>query len=347
MAKLEATHQKCSGCGGNLLFSPSSQSLKCPNCQSIYEIVAEHCCPKHELEEKSQNQSVWEDENKVAKCQNCGASVVLNKLEYATKCPYCSSPLIVETKLVPGLKPDAIIPFQFDKSEAAKKFVQGVKKKLFIPNKFKKEPPESEIQGIYIPTFLFDADSKSTYSGVLLENQTTKINDKYVTTTRSFVIRGKNQMTHKNIAIEASAHINQTQLDSIKPFDYSEFYEFNEDFLRGYFVEMNDTNIDDCHSSARDVMREAIRRDILSGYSYDGVRNLDVSTEFLEEKFSYGILPTYRFNYSYKNKQYTTFMNGQTGQIGGGIPRSGAKIASLVVSIILIIVGFIILVQLL
>lgn len=345
MAKIKATHQKCSGCGGNLLFSPSTQSLRCPNCDSLYQIEAEKCCPKHDFENQSKKQSAWEDENKVVNCQNCGASVVLNKLEYATNCPYCSSSLIVETSLIPGLKPDAIIPFQFDKSEASKKFAQGVKKKLFIPNKFKKQIPESEIQGIYIPTFLFDADSKSRYSGVLLQNETTKINDRYVTTTRSFPISGNNQMTHKNITIEASAHINQSQLDAIKPFDYSEFYEFDEDFLRGYFVEMNDTNVEDSHSTAREVMREAIKRDILSGYSYDGVSYLDVSTNFSNEKFSYGILPTYRFNYSYKNKNYTTFMNGQTGQVGGGVPRSGVKITFFVIAMILIILGIFILVQ--
>lgn len=108
---------------------------------------------------------------------------------------------------------------------------------------------------------------------------------------------------------------------------------------------MNDDNVDDCHSTAREVMREAIRQNILSGYSYDGVQYLNVSTDFSDEKFSYGILPTYRFNYSYKNKNYTTFMNGQTGQVGGGIPRSGVKITFFVIAMILIILGIFILVQ--
>ena len=345
MTKIEATHQKCSGCGGNLLFSPSTQSLKCPNCESLYQIEAEKCCPKHDFGNQTQKQNAWENENKVVKCQNCGASVVLNRLEYATNCPYCSSSLVVETSLIPGLKPDAIIPFQFDKVEASKKFAHAVKKKLFVPNKFKKQVPESKIQGIYIPTFLFDANSKSRYNGVLLRNETTRVNDRLVTTTKSFSISGNKQMTHKNITIEASAHISQTELDAIKPFDYSEFYEFNEDFLRGYFVEMNDDNVDDCHSTAREVMREAIRQNILSGYSYDGVQYLNVSTDFSDEKFSYGILPTYRFNYSYKNKNYTTFMNGQTGQVGGGIPRSGVKITFFVIAMILIVLGIFILVQ--
>lgn len=345
MTKIKTTHQKCSNCGGNVLFSPETQSLRCPNCQSVYEIEAQKCCPKHDFENKAVGKKGWQEENKVAKCQNCGANVVLNKLEFATNCPYCSSSLIVDSSQIPGEKPDAIIPFQFGKAEAAKKFAQGVKKKLFIPNKLKKQIPESEIQGIYIPTFLFDADSKSEYNGMLYEEETTKVNDRYVTTTNSFFISGDNQMAHKNITIEASAHINQHQLDSIKPFDYSEFCEFDEDFLRGYFVEMNDTNVEDCHSTAREVMKEAIKRDILSRYSYDGVTYLNVSTDFSNEKYSYGILPTYRFNYSYKNKNYTTFMNGQTGQVGGGVPRSGVKITFFVLAIILLILGIFVLVQ--
>lgn len=343
--KEKTIDQKCKSCGGNLVFSPQTQNLRCPHCLGTQQINSRMCCPKHEIGEQSQRQSSWNEMNKVVMCQNCGASVVLNRLESATKCPYCSSALVVETQAQPGLTPDAIIPFQFDKAEAAKRFVEGVKKKAFLPNKFKKELPESEIQGIYIPTFLFDAESQSKYSGVLSEDRVVMRGQEREVVTRTFPIAGQVDMQHKNVTIEASAHINQIQLNALKPFDYSQFHEFDEAYLLGYCVENNDVDVDSCKNSARGVMRSAIRQKILSRYHYDRVQHLNVSTDFFDEKFSYGILPTYRFNYKYKNKDYTTFVNGQTGKVGGGVPRSGAKITFLALSIFLFVMGIILLIN--
>lgn len=341
--KTKVINQKCEGCGGNMIFSPRTQSLFCPNCRGTRAIDAKMCCPKHTFEERSSRQGVWEEENKIVSCENCGASVVLNKLEYATKCPYCSSSLVVEIPSLPGLTPDSIIPFQFDKTEAAKKFVEGIKKKAFLPNKFKKQLPENEIQGVYVPTFLFDADSQSVYSGILAKDEIVVRGNERRIITRTFPITGKKDMQHKNITIEASAQLSQEQLEGLKPFDYSQCCEFDEAFLLGYCVENNDVDVEKCKNDARDVMRAAIRNKILSKYRYDRVQYLDVSTNFSNEKFSYGVLPTYRFHYKYKNKDYTTFMNGQTGQVGGGVPRSAVKITFFVLSIILIVLGIIIL----
>lgn len=343
--KTKVINQKCESCGGNMFFSPRTQSLFCPNCFGTRAIDAQMCCPKHTFDEKPLGQDVWEEENKTLSCENCGASIVLNKLEYATKCPYCSSSLVVETPSLPGLTPDAIIPFQFDKAEAAKKFVEGVKKKAFLPNKFKKQLPENEIQGIYIPSFLFDADSQSTYSGVLAVDDIVVRGNERRVVTRTFPIAGRKNMQHTNVTIEASAHLSQEQLDGIKPFDYSQFCEFDEAFLLGYFVENNDVGVEQCKNDAREVMRAAIRNKILSKYRYDRVQFLNVSTDFLNEKFSYGVLPTYRFHYKYKNKDYTTFMNGQTGKVGGGVPRSAVKITFFALSIVLLVLGVILLIN--
>lgn len=342
--KTKTIDQKCKSCGGNLVFSPQTQNLRCPHCLGTQQINSQLCCPKHEIGEQSQRQSSWEEMNKVVLCKNCGASVVFNKLESATKCPYCASALVVEAQTQPGLTPDAIIPFQFDKVEAAKRFVEGVKKKAFLPNKFKKQLPESEIQGIYIPTFLFDAESKSRFSGVLSEDRVVVRGQEREVVTRTFPISGNIDMQHKNVTIEASAQIDQNQLDALKPFDYSQFHEFDEAYLLGYCVENNDVDVESCKNDAREIMRDAIRSSILSKYHYDRVQQLNVSTDFFDEQFSYGVLPTYRFNYKYKNKDYTTFMNGQTGKIGGGAPKSGAKITFFVLSILLLIFGIFLLI---
>ena len=86
-------------------------------------------------------------------------------------------------------------------------------------------------------------------------------------------------------------------------------------------------------------MEDIIKSAILSGYTYDRVASYSQETTYYNQKFSYYILPTYQVNFMYKNKNRTIFMNGQTGRVGGGVPRSGTKITFFVLFIVAILVG--------
>ncbi len=338
--KLKTSQKRCASCGANLTFDPLKQTLKCPHCLTTKNIVIDKNFQKHDVMTQA-SVDLGQSQNKVIKCESCGATADLNRLEFATRCPYCSSALIVEMEDLPGVRPDAIIPFQFDKSVAAKKFAEGVKKKWFVPNKFKKELPQSEITGVYIPAFLFDADCYSSYFGRLSTTEMRTIHGKTQTITKSFNIQGNNTLIHRNLEIEASSQLTQQELEDIKPFNYGGIKDYNSDFLRGYFVEHNDQSIQHSHTQARVLMKQAIRDDILRRYTYTSVDSLNINTDYRNEKYTYTILPTYRFSYQYGKKTYKTYMNGQTGQVGGNIPRSKWKIAFFTAFIILIIVGIV------
>ena len=79
----------------------------------------------------------------------------------------------------------------------------------------------------------------------------------------------------------------------------------------------------------------------MSSYSYSYVQSYDQNVKFSDEKYSYYIVPTYSVKYKYKGKSYLTYMNGQTGKVGGGLPRSAVKITFFVLFILLVVVGII------
>ena len=89
-------------------------------------------------------------------------------------------------------------------------------------------------------------------------------------------------------------------------------------------------------------MMENIKREILSRYHYDRVVSFDMSTAYTNQKYMYYLVPVYKCDYKFKEKTYTTFMNGQTGKVGGGVPRSGVKIFFFVLMWVLIIAGIIV-----
>lgn len=339
--QIKSFQAKCVNCGGNLYFSPKSHDLFCENCKTHTEIVCDKMLEYHDLNKKpdaSKEYKQYVEQNKVFKCPNCGANVVLNKFEISQICPYCSTSLVIDDKKNYGLKPDAIIPFEFDENEASERFAKAVKKRFFAPRKFKKQLPENQITGIYIPSFGFNASTESKYDGKLYNETTVRDSDGHTHTERHyFHISGDLKSDYKDVMVECSSHITQTQLKGFLPFRFSDKKPFNNSFILGYSVEQYDKEINDCIDLYHKELDDLIKHDILRKYRYDGVSYLNIKTERSNETYQYQILPVYKFEYDYKNKKYVTYMNGQTGRVDDNVPKSKLKIAMVIILALLFV----------
>ncbi len=335
---LKASFAKCDGCGSGMIFSPEKQNLICEHCKSVKEFEKSKEYTKHDLKEKPssfEGYKEWREENKVMRCETCGAEVVLHNLEYSGTCPYCGSSYVSETKKLPGLVPDAVIPFKFDEEGASERFKAGVKRKFFVPRTFKKRISTDKIKGIYVPTFAFDANTQTSYSGTLNKTER-RGEDTYV---RRFKISGTQKLNIVDELVETSSQLTQDQLRKIMPYNMKEAFKFDENFIRGYVVEHFETAFDQCYKDAKQAMLEEIKSSILQQYTYDTVESFNMNPSFSDEKYSYKLVPVYRFEYQYKNKRYTTEMNGQTGKVGGGLPISGWRVFLVVLLVLAFIAG--------
>ena len=346
--RIESLQGKCKNCGGNLVFNPANQQLSCKNCKCDYKISTNKDTIYHNLTQTADESDEYRqyiEQNKRFKCPNCGANVVLNKYEISQICPYCSTSLVITKQTKNGLYPDAIIPFQFNKEEAQRRFSESIKKRFFAPRKFKKSILTNNITGIYFPSFGFNASTKSEYEGRLYNEETVTDSDGHSHTERDyFFVSGKWNCDYKNIMVECSSKITQKDLHGFLPYNYEEKKSFSNSYILGYSVEQYDMQVKDCAITYNQILKDSIRRDILRKYSYDGVSYLNVKTEKIDEKYQYFILPVYKFEYDYKNKKYITYMNGQIGKVDGNTPISGLKIAIIIAIPILIflIIGMII-----
>lgn len=336
--QIKNTQTKCKSCGGNMFFSPEEKALKCAFCSSLYKINYVYNSKKHDYvinENANKEYLQFTKQNKVFKCSSCGSNIILNSLEISKKCPYCSSDCVVDKSVKIGLKPDYIIPFEFGPKKALEIYTQALKKKKFIPNKLKKHAQIDKLSGVYVPCFCFDAFSNSSYQGRLGKTTTIVRNGKTYSKVNYFNIYGTHDMTHRDIIIETSSHLTQIEFNEIKPYKLTQLVDFKTEFISGYSLEVYNQNLKNCKKVADDIMRDIIKSAILSNYDYDIISYFNLTTNFANEKYAYYILPVYRFNYKYKNKQYTTFMNGQTGRVGL-VPKSALKITLFVLSIIAI-----------
>lgn len=341
---IKADDSSCPSCGATMRYNPEKQKLYCDNCQTCKDIEFETLLMKHDWDEKDRLKNLKEfaEETKALKCPNCGANVVLNKYEYSKECPYCGSNLVDRNAEDTNLAPDGILPFMFSDAVASQKYRDGIKKKWFVPNAFKKAPPTENIKGIYIPSFGYDADTVSNYSGQLATDHTTRDSNGHTHTYTTYQnISGVHNSEQRDVLVETSSKISQDQFEKIKPYDMSKSVAFKQGFIMGYTVEAYENSLEECKKIADELMEEIIRSQILSKYHYDRVVYFKMSTEQTNKKFMYYLLPIYKCDYTYKNKKYTTIMNGQTGKVGGGYPKSPVKITFFVLFWILVAIGLV------
>ena len=344
-----SSNAKCKNCGSNVKFDPKTQALVCPNCESQFAFNKKQEEVKHPVEEGKQNDNnkshdSWANGMKVVKCETCGAEIMLTGLEISKCCPYCGSDYVAEKSFLPGLKPDCVIPFMFDENGAGDNFVKGIRKKFFAPRALKKKLPANKIRGIYVPTFTFDAESETKYEGLLIKRETyTDANGRSATRTKMIPISGVQSCSHINYVEETSTKINAKQMQGILPFNFEESYVYDTNFVRGYSIEHYEDKFVDCYERAKNGMKEGIRNAILSRYDYTSVDYLDMDVKFSNELYSYRMLPIYSFEFDWKKKKYMVLMNGQTGKVGGGYPKSGLKIFLTIFGIIAIVTALIVL----
>ena len=341
---IKADDSSCPSCGATMRYNPEKQKLYCDNCQTCKDIEFEALLMKHDWDEKDRLKDLkdFAEETKALKCPNCGANVILNKYEYSKECPYCGSNLVDRSAENSNLAPDGILPFMFSDEVASKLYRDGIKKKWFVPNAFKKAPPTENIKGIYIPSFGYDADTTSNYSGQLATDHTTRDSNGHTHTYTTYQnISGTYKSEQRDILVETSSKINQDQFEKIKPYSMDKSVAFKQGFIMGYTVEAYENSLEECKKIADELMDGIIRSQILSKYHYDRVVYFKMSTEQTNNKYMYYLLPIYKCDYTYKNKKYTTLMNGQTGKVGGGYPKSPVKITFFVLFWILVAIGIV------
>lgn len=338
---LDAHTKRCTGCGGGLVFCPEEKQLKCKSCGAIEDFEKKRGITKQTiLQGQSQeiNTQEWAESAKIIKCQNCGAQIQLTQLQFATICPYCQTSYVAENEDIDGIKPSAVVPFEFSQEQAALKFACGVKKKFFVPRAFKKQVPKSKISGIYVPSFLFDANTTTSYTGLLCRqiartsrNGSVQIDHQYIP------ISGTRKDQFCNIVVESSSNLTKLQLQSVEPFDMKMAFEYNPAFVMGYSVERYDNMLSNCQKIADSIMCAQIRQNISNSYVSGSVTDLKISVKKYDEKFAYTLLPIYFFEFAFGKKNHVAFMNGQTGKIGSGLPVSKTKVAFSVVGAILLV----------
>ncbi len=322
---------KCPCCGGAISFDSKTQKLKCPYCDTEFNVddLRSYDEALHESAEKKQDnwnsmpETEWGENEGVHTyvCNSCGGEIVSDENTAATSCPFCGNPVVLTERLSGTLKPDCIIPFKLGKEEAKKKLMEFFSGKKLLPKVFKDEAHIDEIKGLYVPFWLFDSDVDADimYNGTKLRMWSDS-NYNYTETSYFSVIR-RGSLEFENVPVDGSVKMADDLMESIEPFDASEIIDFRTAYLAGYLADKYDVSKDDSIGRANKRIKKSTEDCFAStakGYSTLRAENSNIGIK--DGKSRYALYPVWLLNTTWRGKKYTFAMNGQTGKMVGDLP---------------------------
>ena len=343
----EAEHRfACDECGADMRFDPATGGLTCDHCGNSAEIAIGPWggAALRELDfEAALAQRLPQEEieeTRVSTCPNCGAQVEFDADVHARECPFCATPVVIDTGTHRHIKPRGLLPFALEERQAHKAMTDWLGKLWFAPNGLQQYARKGRrMDGIYVPYWTFDADTKSSYRGqrgtVFYESRTVTRNGKRVTQrvqkVRWRTVSGRVARFFDDVLVLASRSLPKRYTDNLEPWDLAALEPYRPEFLAGFRAEGYAVELADGFAEARVQMDRMIQRDVKFDIGGDRQRITDIDTTVDDITFKHILLPVWLAAYKYRGKTYRFVVNGRTGRVQGERPWSAIKIGIAVV----------------
>lgn len=323
---------KCPCCGGAITFDSRRQKLKCPYCDTEFEMEAlksldEEAASRQpdEMRWDTGGENTWQ-ENEAAGmrqyiCKSCGGTIIAEETTAAMACPYCGNPVTMEGNLSGMLKPDLIVPFKLDKKAAKESLMRHYQGKRLLPKVFRDENHIDEIRGVYVPFWLYDttANADVTYRATRTRFWSDR-NYNYTETSHFNIYRG-GSLSFRSIPVDGSRKMPDTLMEAIEPFDLSEAETFQSGYLSGYLADKYDVDAKSGQERANQRIRVSTEEAMSATvHGYDTVIPQSSSIRLSEGRVRYALLPVWMLSTTWQGKPYIFAMNGQTGKFVGDLP---------------------------
>lgn len=358
----QVTNYQCPACTGPLHYSAKSGKLECDYCDSSFDVAeiealyarkeAEAAAAKHAADAKAEAAQAakaeaaeaaaasggWDtsdlsrdwgaeaDGLRVYSCPSCGAELICDRSTAATACPYCGNPAIVPGQFSGALRPDYILPFRLSKDDAVQALRAHYKGKPFLPRSFTSANHIEQIQGVYVPFWLFDGGAEGAASYRASNTNVYETGDYEITETRHYHVVRAGSLVFEKIPVDASSKMPDDHMDSIEPFDYAQLRPFSTAYLPGYLADKYDVTIDDSRDRADTRCRETLAqalRDTVTGYGACVTEREDIALR--RGKVHYALLPVWMLSTKWHGQDFLFAMNGQTGKLVGDLPTDRGR----------------------
>ncbi len=341
---------KCPACGNALKFEPNSGSFACEFCGTTYDkAYLDKLDGKAYGQEKTSagTSEVGGGEQYLYHCPSCGAELTTSATTAATMCYYCHNPVVIVGRLEDAFRPDALLPFKYDKQGAKDRFFKWIRKKRYVPSSFIQQESVERLSGVYYPYWLADYEASASFTGEgqIVTHTTTARH--YITTTKYYSVSRDADISFRNIQRSALQKADRKLSDAVHPYQLDEMVDFAPSYLSGFVAEKRDVAKEAISANVEAELQGYAQPLIASGTPYTSLVG-STTMKLKGNRYRYALLPAFVLTYrGEKGEMYYYAMNGQTGEVCGVLPLDkkklllhGGILAALVCGILLAVFYF-------
>lgn len=299
---------KCRNCGGNSVYHPDKKKMWCPHCES------------EDSHERMDSENMFG-------CTNCGAPLDgVTEFTSALKCGHCGAYIILKDRVEGKNRPNLILPFAVSKKGAVDILRKEFGSKILTPDSFLTHATLDELQGSYVPFWLYDYHADIDYEGKATKVRVFRSGGYEVTETSHYQVSRKLNVDFEKIPVDASSKMADDVMDLMEPYEYKALQNFEEKYVSGFMAEV--VNFPDTKEEKRAIDKvkkdaEGFLNDTLAGYTT--CVPLHKNIKMMKNKAHFALMPVWVYRYHFRGKEYVYHVNGQTGKVIGATPTDKKK----------------------
>jgi hypothetical protein len=344
----------CTQCGAALMFDPATTSLACDHCGGSTKIeLASAPVITYDLFGQTAIASLHARDlgAREIECKKCGAHAIVTKR--ADKCAFCAAPMVVDVDQgAATIPPGGVVPFVITGKDAAARFSKWLSGRWFAPGDLVAASRRDRMDGVYLPYWVFDAQSSTAYRGqrgrVYYETEHYKDasgNDQTRQVERidwTFV-SGDVHVASTDVLAIASETLPHKLVRKLEPWQPQSALGFDPRFLAGFIAECYRVQPSDGFKTAyEEVIDSQIRRAIERDIGGDKQRIDDINVNWDSVRFRHLLLPMWLSAFRYNDKAFHVAVNASTGEVVGERPYSAMKIVLFILTVAALIAAIVI-----
>lgn len=317
----------CPNCGADLRFDPGAEAMKCTHCEAEVEV------PHVDDEAAQVENDLWEQiaagdtletvETPSLNCTTCGASVEFDADEHSRLCPFCDSAIVADVTMQRNIVPQGLLPFKVQEKEAHALMYAWLNKRWFAPGGITKNADTEHFNGVYVPTWTYDAYTDTRYTGKRGVYRGTGKNRHIHWTRVSGTVTG----SFDDVLVSGSQSVSAEFKDALAPWPLSDMETYQTEFLAGFRAENHTLGLEDGYNESQRFMHAKIRDWIKADIGGSKQIITSADTRFSDETFKHILLPVWITHFTLEDQRYRMSVNGQTGKVYGQRPFSKKKLA--------------------
>ncbi len=332
---------RCAHCGAPVSWDPQQNAVACEHCGNT-EIVS---VPAAEIPEYAIAEAMRRTDNRGfdvqtrrIRCDNCGATVDFDPNSVTGRCAFCGAQSIVEVHEQARVwRPEAVLPFAVGREQSLEAYQKWLSSLWFRPSDLQRQAKVSELGGVYLPYWLFDAHADSWwtadagyyyYTTRTYRDSKGRMRTRRVRRVRWEPASGRHADSYSNVPIYASQGLPIDMCRAIEPYPFEQLVAYDGRFLAGFCAEEYVVDAVEGWRRGQERMRNWEREACVRLIPGDTHRRLRVSTKLSGATFRHVLLPVWIAAYQYNGETYRFLVNGQTGKVSGKAPWSWVKITA-------------------